>query len=271
VTATAERPAVDPRIWTRRVAVTRARGRKRLRIVLAALALCALLAGGFAAVHSSLFGAEHLSVTGEIHTPADEILSVSGLLTHPPLVDIDTASSAEKIEALPWIRTARVFVHWPDSVSVSVTERTPVAAVRVPGTAAATQMWALVDATGRILAYQSVRPRGLLAMDVFAAPGAPGTKLSATDQPGVDVAGSLPALLDRRVVSIDVSPEGGVTLGISGDMSAVIGAPVDLQAKYVALASVLAGAPLASADVINVTVPKEPTVGPPTRLAGHRG
>jgi hypothetical protein len=35
-----------------------------------------------------------------------------------------------------------------------------------------------------------------------------------------------------------------------------------LEAKYEALASVLAGATLASGDVIDVSVPDEPTVGP---------
>jgi cell division protein FtsQ len=253
---------VDPRIWTRRVAVTRARGRKRLRIVLALLALCLIVAGGFAAVHSSLFGAKHLSVTGAVHTPVREVLSAAGLISHPPLVDVDPVLSARRIESLPWIQAARVSVHWPDSVAVSVTERVPVAAVRVPEISAAAHVWALVDATGRILADQTVQPVGLLTMDVFVAPGPPGTDLPAADQPGVDVAGSLPALLSRRVKSIYMAPGSGVTLGISGNLSAVIGAPVDLQAKYVALASVLAGAPLKSGDVINVTVPAEPAVGP---------
>ncbi len=262
MTTTTERPTVDPRIWTRRVAVTRAQGRKRLRIVLVALALCMLFAGGFAAVHSSLFGARHLSVTGAVHTPEDEVLSSAGLLSHPPLIDIDATLSAKRIEQLPWIQSARVSVHWPDSVTVAVTERTPVAAVQVSETGAVGHVWALVDASGRVLADETTRPAGLLTMDVFVAPGAPGTTLLSSDQPGVAVAGSLPTTLARRVTSIDVAPGTGVTLDISGNLSAIIGAPDELQAKYVALASVLAGAPLESGDVINVSVPEEPAVGP---------
>ena len=53
-----------------------------------------------------------------------------------------------------------------------------------------------------------------------------------------------------------------VTLGLTGGVTCVIGTPSDLQAKYEALASVLAGAPVASGDVIDVSVPDEPTVGP---------
>jgi cell division protein FtsQ len=262
VTTTAERPGVDPRIWTRRVAVTRARGRKRLRIVIGGVFACALVAGGFAAVHSSLFGAKHLSVTGAVHTPPEEVLSSAGLLSHPPLIDIDASVFAERVEKLPWIQSARVSVHWPDSVAVAVTERTAVGAIEVLPAGAASRVWVLVDESGRVLADQATRPAGLVAMDVSVPPGVPGSYVPAADQAGVDVAASLPLVLARRVTSIGVDPGTGVTLGLSGNLSAVIGAADELQAKYVALASVLAGAPLDSGDVINVSVPAEPAVGP---------
>ena len=42
-------PAVDPRIWTRRVAVTRAQGRKRLRIVIAVAGVLVRSPGGLVA------------------------------------------------------------------------------------------------------------------------------------------------------------------------------------------------------------------------------
>lgn len=52
---TSTRPVVDPRMWKRRVAVTREQGRKRLRIVIGVLGMCAIASGGLVAVHSSLF------------------------------------------------------------------------------------------------------------------------------------------------------------------------------------------------------------------------
>jgi cell division protein FtsQ len=230
--------------------------------VLATVGVCVLIAGGFAAVHSSLFGAEHLSVKGAVHTPVDEVLSSAGLLSHPPLIDIDAPVSAKRVEQLPWIQSARVTVHWPDSVTVAVTERVAVGAIEVPSVGTVGRVWVLVDGTGRVLADQATRPTGLVTMDVSVPPGVPGTYLPPADQAGVDLAGSLPFMLARRVTSIRVTPGAGVTLGLSGNLSAVIGSPDELQAKYVALASVLAGAPLDSGDVINVSVPAEPAVGP---------
>jgi cell division protein FtsQ len=267
LTPVTERPQVDPRIWTRRVAVTRARGRKRLRIALAVVSACVLAASAFAALHSGLFGARHLSVRGAVHTPEGEVLSAAGLASHPPLIDIDSARSVERIEALPWIKSAQVSVHWPDSVTVVVTERTAVAAVEVPSVSGpsghtSSRTWSLVDATGRVLADEPTRPKGLIVMQVVVEPGGPATSLPAPDQAGVLVAASLPSVLSRRVQSIQVTPGTGVTLGISGGLSAIIGPADDLPAKYEALASVLADAPLQSGDVINVSVPEEPAVGP---------
>jgi len=43
----------------------------------------------------------------------------------------------------------------------------------------------------------------------------------------------------------------------------MLGSTQDLQAKLIAVASVLAGAHLSGAAMIDVTVPDEPTVGPP--------
>jgi cell division protein FtsQ len=267
LTPVTERPEVDPRIWTRRVEVTRARGRRRLRIVLAVVGVCVIAASAFAALHSGLFGARHLSVRGAVHTPESEILSTAGLSSHPPLIDLDPARSVQQIETLPWIKSARVSVHWPDSVTVVVTERTAVAAVEVPGVSgssgqASRGSWALVDATGRVLADLATRPTGLVAMQVVVEPSGPRTNLPAPDQAGVLVAASLPSVLVLRVQSVQVTPGTGVTLGISGGLSAIIGAADDLPAKYEALASVLADAPLHSGDVINVSVPDEPAVGP---------
>ena len=118
--------------------------------------------------------------------------------------------------------------------------------------------------TGRVLADQATRPAGMLALTVPVAPGAPGSDLPAADQPGVEIASSLPAVLVARVRSVDVVAGDAVSLGLTGGLSAVIGAPVDLQAKYEALASVVAGAPVQSGDVVDVSVPDEPTVGPMT-------
>jgi cell division protein FtsQ len=252
---------IHPKMWHRRVEVTRANGRKRLRVVVIAAGVLVLAAGGFMSLHSSLFAASNLSVEGAVHTPAGQVLEVSGLASHPPLVDIDRAEMTRKIDALPWVRTAVIDEHWPDSVTVVVTERKPVAAIDPPPGAHRSAIWVLVDGSGRILATVDSRPAGLPALVVVVAPGVPGSYLPASDQPAVAVASSLPWSIAARTTSIDLVTGGGVTLSLRGGLTAVMGAPVDLQAKYEALASVLAAASVAPGDEIDVTVPEEPTIG----------
>jgi cell division protein FtsQ len=255
------RPSVDPRIWSRRVAVTRARGRKRLKIAGAAILVVVLGLGAVASLHSGLFSAHNLKVEGAVHTPSERILARAGLLSHPPLIDINEKVAAERIEALPWIKTARITQHWPDSVTVVVTERSAVGAIDPPDATAGPTTWAIVDSSGRVLEDTRVRPLGLLTLLVAAAPGAPGSYLSGTDRPALDVASSLPADLSRRVAAVEIEPAGTVNLALAHDLTGVIGLPVDLPAKYAALLSVLSGAALAPGDVIDVSVPQEPTVG----------
>jgi cell division protein FtsQ len=241
--------------------VTRANGRKRLRALAIAAGVLVLAAGGFLALHSSLFAAAKLSVLGAVHTPEEQVLVASGLSKHPPLVDIDRSEMTRKIEALPWVQTAEIVEHWPDSVTVVVTERKPVAAIDPPPGAHRPATWVLVDGSGRILATVGSRPRGLPALVVVVAPGRPGSYLPAVDQPAVAVASSLPSSIAIKTTSIEILSSGVVTLSLEGRLTVVMGAPVDLPAKYEALASVLAAASVTPGDEIDVTVPQEPTIG----------
>lgn len=276
-TAERHRPLpMDPRIWTRRVAVTRANGRKRLRIVLVVLVIGVLGAAGLAALHTSLFSANRLTVEGSTHTAWEEILETAGLSDHPPLIDVNTTADARRVEQLPWVKTASVSVHWPDSATVVVTERTPAAAIELPLTGLAPAedakkssqdevdgagRWALVDASGRVLGFASPRPAGIMGVTVDTPPGPPGTVLPVSDQAGIAVASSIPSLLDKRTEAIAVSSS-GVSLGLSGGLIAYLGVAVDLPAKYQTLASVLAGARLHAGEWIDVANPGQPTVGP---------
>ena len=94
-------------------------------------------------------------------------------------------------------------------------------------------------------------------------PGRPGTVLAPAARPALVVAAALPATIAGRVQEVAVDARGMVTLDLGGRLSAVLGSTQDLQAKLVAVASVLAGARLSAPAMIDVTVPDEPTVGPP--------
>ena len=178
--AHAKAPEVDPRVSARRAQVARSR-RRRWWIGLGSLAAIFVLAvGAWLLLHTSLFQAKTLRVEGSAHEPAGLIVAASGITTQTPLISIDTASAATGIEALPWVKTASVELHWPSSVVIAVTQRTPVAVMHAPN------RHALIDPTGRVLARPRTLPSGAPTVHLVVpgvVPGIPGTWLPARAAP----------------------------------------------------------------------------------------
>src|SRR3984957_4662624 len=255
-----EKLEIDPRIIKRRTAVIRDRGRRRLRLVVAVAAVGVVIAGAFALLHSSLFSARHVAVRGAAHTSLQSVLAVTGLGAHPPLIDINLASADRLVKGLPWVDPAVVTRHWPDSVTVTITERSPVATV-----ARGTEV-ALVDDTGRVLAWDA-SASGLPELGASGPAPEPGVALAARYGPGLTALRSVPPLLRSDLLSVKVASGGTVMLGLVGNVTVVLGPATDLAAKYEALASVLAGAPAAGTEVIDVTVPSAPLVAVPAKKA----
>lgn len=250
----APRVEIDPRFDERRRAVTRRHSRKRA-IVIGAGALVALFAAGaWPLLHSRLFSADHIVVSGNAHTPTSAILGAAGLAQHPPLIDVHAGAAERAIDALPWVASATVRVHWPTGVSVAVRERRPVAVAP-----AGAGIWAELDSTGRVLTTTSGAPV-LPELSGLARPGAAGSTLGSA-RPLLAVAARLPAAFKAMVQTMAPSPKGGgVDLSLAGGIGVVFGTPTQLPAKFEDIASILAGAKLAPGNVIDVSVPDSPAV-----------
>jgi cell division protein FtsQ len=246
---------IDPRLSARRTAVMRQQGRRRLRLLEVGLAASAVVVGGWFALHSPLFSARALTVTGNVHESAAQVLSQGGLAGHPPLLDVNGAAAAARIQQLPWVASASVHVSWPDGVHVTVTDETPRLVVGEPS-----GRWATLSADGRVLSVSTTRPGGLLSLTVPAAPGLPGTSLSARDAAGLRVASTLPPSFVAQVTGVTVEPQGWVQLAMTTPILVDIGSASQLAAKYEDVSSILAGATLHNGDVIDVSVPDAPTV-----------
>ena len=97
-----ERPPIDPRIRQRRVAVLRSRGRRRLRWVLAVVGASALVVAVVALLHTPLFSARAITVTGaHPDTGTAAIVAAAGLDGHPPMISLDPGVVAGRVESLP--------------------------------------------------------------------------------------------------------------------------------------------------------------------------
>jgi cell division septal protein FtsQ len=246
---------MDPRISARRTAVIKEQGRRRLIVLGVALGITVLLVGGWFVLHTPLFSARSVTVTGNVHETAAQVVAEAGLASHPPLLDVNAGAAAARIEQLPWVHTATVRVSWPDGVHIAVTEEVARFTASTAGGA-----WESLSADGRVLGESATRPPGVLLLSVPQPPGGPGTELSTKDAPGLRVASSLPASFAGQVTTVTVEPAGWVQLALTTPIVVDIGTAVDLTAKYEDVSSILAGATLHNGDVIDVSVPDAPTV-----------
>ncbi|MCL4423465.1 MAG: FtsQ-type POTRA domain-containing protein [Actinobacteria bacterium] len=254
---------MDPRIRARRIEVNRKRGRRRLHILMALVLITALVVLAWVVVHSPILEAEHVVVKGNVHTPTSEILAVSGLDTHPALLTMNSARMVARIESLPWVAHAALERSWPSGVVVTVKERTAVAELRDgPG-------WAEVDITGRVLTEGPSAVPGLVRLY---SPGAttylaPGKWLPSTFRPALKAAAALPRSLLAEVAAFEPAPgravdmiltSPGAGLRVSG-VTVELGSVSQLQAKYEAVATLLARVNLAGVRTIDVSDPFSPT------------
>jgi cell division septal protein FtsQ len=246
---------IDPRISARRTEVIRQQGLRRLRLFVWVLGALALIAAAWFVIHSPLFAARHITVTGNVHETAAQVVAQSGLSGHPPLLDVNEGAAATRVEQLPWVRTATVRVAWPDSVRITVTEEVPkFVAVESGG------RWVTLSTDGRVLSVApGARPPGLF-LNVPSAPGDAGTVLPARDDAGLRVASTLPNSFAAQVTEVTVEPAGWIQLAMTTPILVDIGPATQLAAKYEDVSSILAGATLHNGDVIDVSVPDAPTV-----------
>jgi len=248
---------MDPRLSVRRKAVARQAARRRLRWVVAVLGVLLLGALAWFALHSALFGARSVTVTGNVHETAAQVVAQAGLADHPPLLDVDPAAVARLVERLPWVSSVTVAVSWPDGVRIAVREEVPRLAVQGDG-----GTWLSVSDDGRVLASSASRPAGLLLLAVPALPGGPGTVLPAKDAAGLEVAATLPTSFAAQVTTVTVEPAGWVQLSLTTPIEVDIGSASELTAKYEDVSAALAGATLSAGEVIDVSVPSAMTITP---------
>lgn len=246
---------MDPRIRQRRIEVRRHAGRRRLRVLLACLGTAAAVTAAAAATRSPLLDVDHVDVRGAERTPRRQFLHAGGLVGRPAMTDVDSATVARRVEALPWVLDARVRRQWPGTVRVDVVERDPVAAVPAEGA------WAVVDAAGRVLEVVGAKPGGLPVLGGVPSPGPPGSTLAPAAGVPLGVAAAVPAGLRPRVADVATVAGGEVELRLAPPGVVVrLGRPVDLDAKLAALAALVAGADLTATAAVDVRVPRAPVL-----------
>ena len=216
---------------------------------------------------SALFDVDHIEVVGTFLVSPAEAAEAAGPLRRVPLADLDTTSAAERIEALPFVRSATVQRVFPNRVRIRLTERMPVAFAARTGTSETPHApgggFALLDETGRVLADRPDRPADLPEVTGTGQVPPPGRWLRPAG-PALDVYLALPDGLRGQVSAVVV--DGGSTTLRMGAREVRFGPPESLEAKVAALGALLEHLGDRSVAAIDVRVPSAPVVlpaGPP--------
>jgi cell division protein FtsQ len=194
---------------------------KALFIAVAAVAIVA--AAAWALLGSSLLVVRSVAVTGSVTVPKDQVLRAAAIRPGTPLVRVDTAAVARRVEQLNQVQSAQVSKHWPDSVVITIRARTPALAVAADGG------FDLVDRFGVVVSHVATRPAGMVLLDTTAAPA------SLRDSPAVRAAatvlGQLPQPIRRRVRAVVAPSPDAVTLDLRGGITVLWGGTDRAAAK----------------------------------------
>lgn len=175
----------------------------RRRIVAIVVAATVVLAAALVWVvaFSSLLGVHRVDVQGTHVLTADQVRRAANVANGTPLVRIDEAAVAARVEKLPEVASAHVSTSFPTTLVIRVSERQPVGYLRTG------HGDVLVDASGAQFRTVPTAPTGLPR---FVVPD--GTTARATGGAVATVAAALPAAVRREVRSIEALDPGAITL-----------------------------------------------------------
>lgn len=215
--------------------------------------ICVAIAGA-GLTSTSLFHAKSIAVEGERHLSERQVLRLAGIDHDTNVFRLDEGAVRRRLERDPWIANAIVSANLPSSISISVSERVPVAV-------------ALTKEDGRQLIAEDGTPLGVAAggsalpeVRLVGEPGQPGPAFDAVAA-GASVAGGMPPAIRLQVELVVIGSDGTITLHLTDGVTVTYGGPDEFEAKAEAIAAILGyadeqGRALMSIDV---TAPAAPT------------
>jgi len=229
VTADPAMPRAADRGTERRQERQHLRVSRRRRVVAGAAMIAILAGGGWVLLGSSLLVVRHVDVTGNRLVTAAQVRKAARIASGAPLLTLNTGAAARRVEQLAPVLSATVRRSWPDTIVISVRERTPVFAVAAVG------RYELVDSDGVTVRWASRKPA---SMPLLSSPPAVLRGSLAVHAAAV-VVRELPPGLRKRLRSVSAASAGSVTLHLSGRVTVLWGGTGNPAQKLAELALLL--------------------------------
>lgn len=117
-----------------------------LRIGIIAAIVIALVVGGVVVYNSRAFTIENVVVSGVEHLTGADMTDLASVPAGTTLLRVDTAGIQQSLLKNPWVQSVDVKRVFPDTLELSVTERTIKAVVEVPTEdATSVTLWAIAS------------------------------------------------------------------------------------------------------------------------------
>jgi cell division protein FtsQ len=212
------------------------------------LAVTALLGFlGWIVFFSTWLAAEDVQVEGAQLLTADEVVGAAAVDVGTPLVRVDLDAVTERVEAIPEVSQAGVHRSWPHTITITVVEREPVAAVRRAGA------WWVMDVEGVVFRRTGERDD---TVPVVQTPHGLGDEAL---REVAQVVVALPADLLAETRRVHATTIDSITVTLRGGRRVVWGSAAESERKAEVL-RVLLGQ---EAHVYDVSVPEQPTTSSP--------
>jgi len=209
---------IEPRIRQRRIGVKRSENRRRLWWLALGAVVVVIVIAALALLGSSLFSVDQVTVTGNVYTDQTALDVVIDDLAGTPVLLVDIGDVEAQVEDIPWVEDARVRTSFPDSASIEIRERTPVAAMM-----GADGQARVIDVDGRVLGLVDGQP---VALVWISGPGtldvAPGQFASIGYSSAASLVTKLTPDIRGRVDSMLVTPDGADLVLVLSDEDGLI-------------------------------------------------
>ena len=184
-------------------------------------------------------------VTGTHLVPAAQVRAAAAVPSGQPMIRVDTAAAARRVEAITQVQSAQVSRSWPDRIVITVRERTAAlaVAVAVPAAGGASSSsgtvagYDLIDASGVVVRSVTAKPAGLPVY--WPAAGSGALRGSPSVAAVVTVLHELPAPIAWLVSVVSASSPQNVTLGLSDGITIVWGDTTRAAEKATELAALM--------------------------------
>ncbi len=245
---------INPRIQERRIEIIRAKGKRRLRILLTVVLSVLLSMAAVLISKSSLLDVDEVVVVGADSELEELIVAIANIPKSKPILEVDTQSIMERIKRIPNIKGTKVSRSFGGKVTISVTLRKPSVLLSNLGE------WFLVDLDGRVLERVSELPPNLEypivegnVDDLKVGEWVPEQALYA-----IELAANLPSVLLADISF--VSTNEGIELMLFGEGKILFGDNEALESKILAASTILEQVDLAELIHIDVRTPDKPVL-----------